>query len=222
VARTGRQIDSDQSTPKLPKRAGSGASRNVRCLTGQANRRRGGLTVLVLDTDLLTILLRGPATERARLLAWPTVPMTVRLPLRSSRLRNRCAGGSQSSPRRRRSSSSRQHMRGSENCCRTSASCRCWPLMSSPPDDLESCARKYRRHGAADLKIASVCDRQRCHVLTRNIRDFHDFVDELSVDNPWREAFSNEYPGNCTWPRRCSTDLPLLLGVDPLISATIC
>jgi len=43
--------------------------------------------------------------------------------------------------------------------------------------------RKYRRHGAADLKIASVAIVNDATLLTRNIRDFHD-VDELSVDNP--------------------------------------
>src|SRR4051794_38023784 len=57
-----------RSTRRLPTKAGDGAGRNVRRGARRVNQRRR-LAVLVLDTDLLTILLRGPASDRARLLA---------------------------------------------------------------------------------------------------------------------------------------------------------
>jgi predicted nucleic acid-binding protein len=43
--------------------------------------------------------------------------------------------------------------------------------------------RQYRRHGAADLKIAAIVVGSDATLLTRNVRDFQG-INGLSVENP--------------------------------------
>jgi tRNA(fMet)-specific endonuclease VapC len=143
--------------------------------------------LLILDTDLLSILLHGPPAERSRLTArlarveGEVVAVTI------VTFEEQMRGWMAVIARAR----TPEHMADAYR--RLSEALESFARLRVLPFDLQA-ARHFgrlrvmlRRRGVADLKIAAVAIIYRGHLLTRNVRDF-DGIEGLVVENPLRES----------------------------------
>lgn len=139
--------------------------------------------MLILDTALITILFRGAAPERISLVSWLDASNDrdayVTIISFEEQMRGWLAFIA-------RATGPEQQSDGYTRLGELLSNFGEIPVL---PFDVraaryfEGLRRKYRRHGAADLKIATIAITNDATLLTRNIRDFRG-VDELSVVNP--------------------------------------
>ena len=171
------------SMPRLLGQARNGAIRSVAQAVSWPNQKHGGMAVLIPDTDLLTILFRGPPLERARLLSWLDQQRDedafITIISFEEQMRGWLAVISKAKTPERQSEG---YARLGELISNFGE----LPVLAFDINAAERFGvlrREYRRHGAADLKIAAIAIANDATFLTRNIRDFRG-IDELSVVNP--------------------------------------
>ena len=140
------------------------------------------MDVLILDTDLLTILFRGPTPSRTRLLAWlddADDDVAVTIISFEEQMRGWLAVIARASAPEQQSAAYARLKEVLSNFNRL-------PVLDFDvliATDFRELRRTYRRHGAADLKIAAIALGNGAKLLSRNIRDFQS-IDGLVVENP--------------------------------------
>ncbi|HEX4125124.1 MAG TPA: type II toxin-antitoxin system VapC family toxin [Tepidisphaeraceae bacterium] len=141
--------------------------------------------MLVLDSDLMSILLRGPATERRWLLDWLDASddenVVVSIITFEEQMRGWMSAIAKArNPLEKVPGYASLHLFLHE-------------FQRLPVIDFDDRAartfvelrRRYRRQGSADLSIAAIAIANGATLLTRNARHFSEIV-ELTVENPLR------------------------------------
>jgi tRNA(fMet)-specific endonuclease VapC len=139
--------------------------------------------VLVLDTDLMSIIQLGPPAERARLLDWlrgaADQNVVVTIVTFEEHVRGWMAVIA-------RAKTPQQQVPAYERLRAMLESYRPASLLdfgSAAADRFIELRRRHRRQGTADLKIAAITLTAGATLLTRNVRDFAD-IEGLVVENP--------------------------------------
>ena len=139
--------------------------------------------MLVLDSDLMSILLRGPVGERSRLMEYLRMaegePVAVTIITFEEQMRGWLAVIAKAkTPPRQVAAYARLHA--------FLADYQQLPVLDFDIATAERFAelrRRFRRHGAADLKIAALLLETGGKLLSRNVRDFRD-IPGLDVVDP--------------------------------------
>lgn len=139
--------------------------------------------MLVLDSDLLSILLRGPEAERARLRKrlndTDDEPVAVTIVTFEEQMRGWMAVLARSKiPRQQVPAYRRLHA-----LLRDYQGLPVLDFDESAADLFTDLRRRHRRTGTADLKIAAVALANGAMILSRNLRDFEG-IEGLRVENP--------------------------------------
>jgi tRNA(fMet)-specific endonuclease VapC len=152
----------------------------VACCTADAP---GGAAVLVLDSDLMSILLRGPASERSRLMDWikrsGDDAVAVTIVTFQEQMRGWLAVIAKAkTPQQQVAGYARLHA-----LLRDYQRLPVLDLSDAAAQTFAALRRQYRRHGAADLRIAAIAITAGATLLSRNVRDFRP-VEGLAFRDP--------------------------------------
>jgi tRNA(fMet)-specific endonuclease VapC len=139
--------------------------------------------VFVLDSDLLTILQRGPESERGRLTEWLSrakqEPVAVTIVGFEEQMRGWMAVIA-------RSKIPRQQVPAYRRLNVLLRDYQALPVLDfddSAADLFVELRQRNRRTGTADLKIAAVALANGAKLMTRNLRDFEG-IEGLIIENP--------------------------------------
>lgn len=138
--------------------------------------------MLVVDSDLASIIQRGPVAERARLVSWLRTAAdeaAITIVSFEEQVRGWMAVLA-------RAKTPRQQVPA---YARLKALLKAYQAVEVlefddvAADRFAELRRRHRRHGTADLKIAAIALTAGATLLTRNARDFAD-IEGLVVENP--------------------------------------
>lgn len=139
--------------------------------------------MLVLDSDLVSIVQQGPMGERAELLKWLDDSADQHMAVTVVTFEEHVRGwmgilAKAKTPRKQVIPYARLH-----SLLEDYQHLPVLDFTDAAADQFVDLRRQHRRHGASDLKIAAIAITVGARLLSRNIRDFHD-IEGLDVMNP--------------------------------------